>query len=85
MRYFSSERRPGWSNPAWERPRGVSEPGDETADGKDPAENNRRDVEIKLGGGSKGDGRVLGDGGILQADPEHGRIVYRYAITVIPV
>ena len=39
------------------------------ADGKDPTEDNGRDVEIHLNGGSKGGGRVLGDGGIRQAEP----------------
>ena len=66
-------------------PGGVSDPGGETDYGKAPAEYNRREVEIHLGGGVKGGGGVLDCGGIHQADPEHGRTVHRYAITVRPV
>ena len=42
-------------------------------------------MEIHLDGGGKGSGRFLDDGGIRQAVPEHGRTVYRYTITVIPL
>ena len=66
-------------------PGGVSDPGDKTADGTAPAEDNGRNVEIHLGGGGKGGGGFLDDGGIRQAAPEHGHTVYRYAITVRPV
>ena len=60
---------------------GVSDPGGETADGTAPAEENVWDVEIHLRSGGKGGGRVLDDGGICQAAPEHGGTVYCYAIT----
>ena len=49
------------------------------------AEDNGQDVGIHVGGGSKGGGRFLDDGGILQAAPEHGHTVYFYSITVKPV
>ena len=45
-------------------------------------EDNGRDVEIHLGGGGKGGGGFLDYVGIRQAEPEHGRTVYCYAITV---
>ena len=45
-------------------------------------EDTGRDVEIHLRGGGKGGGGVLDDGGIRQAAPEHGRTVYRYAVSV---
>ena len=48
-------------------------------------EDNGRDVEINLGGGGKGGGRFLDNGGMRKAAPEHGRTVYRYAINVRPV
>ena len=64
---------------------GVSDPGGEMADRTDTAEENRLDVEIHLGGGSKGGVRILDDGEINQAAPEHSNTVYCYAITVRPV
>ena len=45
-------------------------------------EDKGRDVEIHLGGSCKGGGRVLDDGGIRLASPEHSHTVYCYAITV---
>ena len=66
-------------------PGGVSDPCGKMADGTAPTEDNRRDVEIHPGGGGKGGGGFLDDGGIGQAAPEHGHILYRYAITVRPV
>ena len=66
-------------------PGGVSDLGGETADSMDIAEDTGHGVEISLGGGSKGDGGILDDGGIYQAAAEHGRTVHRYAITVRPV
>ena len=53
--------------------------------GKLPCEDNGRDVEIHLDGGSNGGGGVLDNGGICQAALEHGRTVYCYAITVRPM
>ena len=50
-----------------------------------PAEDNGEDVEIHLGGGSKGGGGFIDNRVIFQAAPEHGITVYRYAITVRPV
>ena len=47
----------------------VSEPGGKTADGTASIEDNRRDVEIHLGGIDKGGGGFLDDGGIRQASP----------------
>ena len=57
----------------------VSDPGGETADGKAPAYNNRREMEIHHGECGTGDGGFLDNGGIHQADPEHGHTVYCYA------
>ena len=42
-------------------------------------------MDIHLGGGIKGGGRVLDYRVILQTDPEHSRIAYHYAVTVRPV
>ena len=64
---------------------GVSDPGDEMADRTAPAENTRRDVEIYLGGGGKGGGRILDDGGVYQAAAEHIHKIHRYEITYIPM
>ena len=64
---------------------GVSGPGVNTADGVDPAEDTRWEVDIHLGGDGTGGGGVLNNGGLHQAEPENGRTVYRYTITVIPV
>ena len=64
---------------------GGSDPGDEMADGTSPTKDNGHEVDIHLGGGGKGGGRVLDDVGICQAAPEHGRTVHCYAITVRPV
>ena len=75
----------GGHPPHGQVPGGVSYPGGETADRTAPTEDNVRDVLIHLGGGGKGGDGVLDDGGIRQAEPEHGRTVYRYTITVRPV
>ena len=64
---------------------GVSDPGGETADGTSPVEDTVQEVEIHLGGGGKGGGVILEDGGVYQAAAEHGRTVHCYAITVRPV
>ena len=61
---------------------GISDPGVEKADGTAHADDNGREVEIHLCGGSKVGGRILDDGGVYQAAPEHGRTVNRYTITV---
>ena len=66
---------PGWGS----YPRG------DKADGTDPAEDNGRDVEMHLGGGGKGGGGFIDDRVISRVAPEHGRTVYHYAVTVIPV
>ena len=39
-------------------------------------------MEIHIGGDGKLGGGVLDDGGINQAEPEHGHTVHRYKITV---
>ena len=62
-----------------------SDPGGETDDGTAPAEDTGREVEIHLGGGGKGGGKILDDGGIYQAAAEHGCTVHCYVITVRPV
>ena len=36
-------------------------------------------MEIHLGGGGKGGGGFLDNGGIHQVEPEHGHTVYYYA------
>ena len=50
-------------------PRGVSDPGGETADRAAHAEDNGQDVEIQLDGNVKGGGGFLGDGVIRQVAP----------------
>ena len=54
-------------------------------DGTAPVEDNGRGVKIHLGVNGKGGGKVLDNGIIHKAAPEHGRTVHRYAITVRPV
>ena len=44
-----------------------------------------REVDIRLGGDGKGEGRLIGNGGIHMVAPEHGCTVHRYTITVRPV
>ena len=39
-------------------------------------------MEINLGGGGKGGGGVIDNGGIRQSAPEHVHAVYLYAVTV---
>ena len=69
--------------PAWEIPwGGGSGPGSDTAEGTAPVEDFRQEVEIHIGGDGKLGGGVLDDGGINQAEPEHGHTVHRYKITV---
>ena len=55
------------------------------ADGKAPAEDTGREMEIHIGSGGKKEGRILYNGGLYQAAAEHSRTVYCYAITVRPV
>ena len=81
----SSDQRPGCSPPAWSRPWGVSGPGGKTADRTAPSEDTRREVDIYLGGNGTGRCRVLDNGGINQATPEHSCTLYCYTITVRPV
>ena len=52
------------------------------ADSEAPAKDTRQEVEIHLVGGGKGGDRVLDNGGIYQAAPEHGRTVHPYVVTV---
>ena len=55
------------------------------ADRTYPTDYTGQEVDIKLGGNRMGGGRVLDDGGVHKAAPEHGRTVYRYTITVRPI
>ena len=55
------------------------------SNGTAPAEDTGWKVDIHLGGGDKGGGGILDDGGVHQAAAEHGRIVHCYMITVRPV
>ena len=64
---------------------GISGPGGEMVDRTSHVEDTGQEVDIHLDRNSKLGGRVLDDGGIHPAAPEHGRIVHRYAITVRPV
>ena len=43
---------------------GGSDPGGETDDGTSPAEDTGQEVEIHLGGGGKGEGGIIDDGGL---------------------
>ena len=47
-----------------------------------PVEDTIKEVEIHLGGGGKGGGGILGDGGVYQAAKEHSFTLHRYVITV---
>ena len=47
-----------------------------------PVEDTGQEVDIHFGGDSTGGGRVLDDGGIHKAAPEHSCGVYFYAITL---
>ena len=58
--------------PPGQGPGGVSDPGGETDDRTDTAEDTGQEVEIYLGGG----GRLLDNGGVYQAAAEHGRTVH---------
>ena len=62
----------GGHPPHGKGPRGVSDPGGETAEGTAPAEDTRKEVEIHLSGGGKGGGGIIDDGGVYQAAAEHG-------------
>ena len=42
-------------------------------------------VEIHVGDGSKGGGRIIDDLGVYQAAAEYGRTVHCYSITIRPV
>ena len=68
--------------PLMDKPWGGLFPGGNTADGMAPAEETGQELDIYIGSDGKGEGRVLGDGGIHQEAPEHGCIVHCYAITV---
>ena len=66
-------------------PGGVSDLGVETADRTSPEEEIRQEVDIHLGGGGKGGGRIIDYGGVYQAAAKNSRTVHCYAITVRPV
>ena len=72
----------GGHPPQGQGPGGVSYPGGNTAYGLAPAEDTRREVEIKLGNSGKGGGRIIDEGGVYQAAAEHSRTVHCYKITV---
>ena len=65
--------------------RGLSGPGDKTADGKAPVEDTRDEVDINIDGDVTEGGRFFENGGINQAAPEQVCTVYCYAITVRPM
>ena len=56
----------GGHPPRGQGPGGVSEPGGKTADGTALVEDTRREVEIHLGGGGKGGGEIIDNGGVNQ-------------------
>ena len=76
-------QRPGWSPPPHgQGPGGFLGPGGKTTYGTAPVEDTGQEVDIHLGNDGTGRGRVLENGGIHQADPEHSRIVHCFASTV---
>ena len=66
-------------------PGGGSGPGGKTSDGMARADETGEDVNIYLGGESKGGGGVPDDGGLHPEAPEHSPTVHRCTITFRPV
>ena len=75
----------GGHPPHGQVPGGVSDPGGYMADRMAPAEETGQEVEIHLGGGGKGGGKIFENEGVYQLAAEHGCIVLFYAITYRPV
>ena len=61
-------------------PGGVSGPGGETADWTAPAEDTGQEVDIHLGDNGTVGGGFIDNGGIHQAELEHGHTVHRYGV-----